>query len=71
METVKPFAQTHNGKISQGIMADVEVYGWVLVKAYHAIWLQQIVNSRAQWSDVDAKLKFRRALVWHAAHQEA
>ena len=50
-------------------MEDAEVYGWALVWAYHAVWLQQIENDTTQWMDVDAKLEVRRMLVWHADRQ--
>ena len=56
METVKPVRKPFILRHLKDLMADTEVYGWATVHAYHAVWLQQIENGRAQWMDVDAKL---------------
>ena len=66
METVKPALKLIMSEHLKELMADTEVYGWVPVRAYHVVWLQQIENGRAKWSDVNEKLEFCRALVWHA-----
>ena len=47
------------------LMADTELYGWEDVRAFHAIWLQQMEQGRATWKDGYLKLTYRRALVWH------
>ena len=65
-EMAKPALKPTMARHLKELMADAEVYGWIPVRAYH-VWLQQIENGRAQWIDVDAKLEFRRALVWHTA----
>ena len=49
----------------QWLMADGEVYGWPVVLAYHAAWLQHLEQGRAMWGDDDTKLKLRHACVWH------
>ena len=71
METLKSSFKHIMAKHLKELMADAEVYGWAPVGAYHAVWIQQIKNSQAQWTHVDAKLEFRRTLVWHAASQVA
>ena len=50
------------------LTADAEIYGWEPLRAFHAIWLQQLVNGKANWGDEDKKLEFRRALVWNLVH---
>ena len=70
-EMVKPSIKPFMAKHFKDLMADVEVYGCAPVKAYYAVWLQQIENGRVQWSDSDAKPEFRRVLVWYASQQEA
>ena len=67
METVKPMVKLHMSKHLKELMADAEVYGCNPVRDYHAVWLQQIENGRAKWSNEDAKLEFHRSLVWHTA----
>ena len=64
--SIKPFMAKHRKEV----IADAEVYGWVPVRAYHAVWLQQIENGIVQWAYVDAKLEFRRVLVWHSSQIE-
>ena len=50
------------------LAVDTEIYGWVPVKAYHAVWrLQWVENGRANWADSDGKMEFRGSLVWHSA----
>ena len=59
MEVVKPDLKPIMARDLKELMTNAEVYGWAPVWTYHAIWLQQIVNGRAQWTDVDAPLEFR------------
>ena len=47
------------------LMSDSDIYGWALVHTYHVVWLQQINNGRAKWTDSYAKLEFHHAFVWH------
>ena len=48
----------------QELMANGEAYRWPVVLAYHAAWLQHLEQGRAAWTDLNAKLKLRQALVW-------
>ena len=64
METAKPALKPIMAKHLKELMAHSEVYGWAPVLAYHAVWLQQILNNHVQWSDTNARLGFRQALVW-------
>ena len=41
------------------------LYSWEPVRAYHAVWPQQVENSHVEWDDSEAKLQFCHALVWH------
>ena len=43
----------------QDIMADVELYGWEPIRAFHAIWLQQLEQGCVTWADEEVKLKYR------------
>ena len=49
----------------QDLMSDAELYGWEPVRAFHAIWLQQLEQGRVAWDDEQVKLKYTWALVWH------
>ena len=40
----------------QELMADMELYGWELVRAFHAIWLQQLENRHVKWDAVEEKM---------------
>ena len=51
----------------QELMADAELYGWEPIRAFHAVWLQQLENGQVKWDDVKAKLWFHHTLVWHPA----
>ena len=51
----------------QDLMSDVELYGWELVKAFHAIWLLQLEQGRVMSANEGVKLRYRWALVWHQA----
>ena len=48
------------------LMGDVGLHRWEHVRAYHGVWLNQLEQRRFTWDDVEAKLRFRTALVWHA-----
>ena len=48
-------------------MADTELYGWNLIRAYHTVWAQQLKNGRAEWADYEVKMEIRKSLVWHSA----
>ena len=49
----------------QELKEDGEHYGWLVVRAYHADWLQNIEQGRAAWGDASAKLRLQCVLVWH------
>ena len=42
---------------------------WPVVRAYHAVWLQHLEQSRATWEDDGIRLMLKRALVWHRVAQ--
>ena len=45
------------------LMADMATYSLELVCAYHAVWIQRLVNGWTNWNDAECKLEFPRALV--------
>ena len=45
------------------LMADAELYGWEAIRAFHAVWLQQMEQKWVTWKDADIKLSFRCASV--------
>ena len=47
------------------LMGDVDLYRLERVCTYHSVWLNQIQQGRYTWDDNEAKLQFRRVLVWH------
>ena len=47
----------------QELMEVVEVYGWKVVKDYHAAWLQLMEQGRAAWGDNAKKERLRRLMV--------
>ena len=49
----------------QELMEDWEHYGWPVVRAYHATWIQNIEQGRVAWGAEAIKLKLWHALVWH------
>ena len=67
METIKPTLKPVMRKHLKKLIANAQVYGWALVRAYRTVWLQQIENGRAKWTDAEVKLEFHRALMGHAS----
>ena len=63
MDTVKPSLRPIMSKHLKELILDAEVHGWALVRAYHMVWLQQIVNGKAMKADTDGKPELCRALV--------
>ena len=52
----------------QDLISDAEVYSWELVRAFHAIWLQQREQGRVTWpADEEVKLKYKQTIVWYRA----
>ena len=47
------------------MMEDGETFGWPVVKAYHAAWLQHLEQGRATCDNEVTRLKLIRTLVWH------
>ena len=47
------------------LKGNVELYGWEAVHAFHAMWLQQIEQGHASWTNQDIILTFHQALMWH------
>ena len=35
------------------------------VRAFHAIWFQELNEGRVTWTNEEAKLKYRHTLLWH------
>ena len=35
----------------RALLQDVDVYGWRVVREYHAAWLQLLEQGRATWKD--------------------
>ena len=52
----------------QELMGYADLYSWEPIRAFHAIWLQQLEQGRVTWDDKDAKVKFSVALS-HSAFQ--
>ena len=48
----------------QELMENIEVYGWKVVKDYHAVWLQLLEQGGAAWSDTAKKRKLRHLMEW-------
>ena len=51
-------------RILQDLFEDVEVYGWMVVREYHAAWLQLIEQGWAVWGDDTMRAQLRRLMVW-------
>ena len=51
----------------QDLMSDAQMYGWERVRTFQGVWLNQIEQWHYTWMDREEMLKFRKALVWHAA----
>ena len=67
MATEKPSVHPCMAQHLYDQMGDAELYGWELVRACHAVWLHQQEQVKMTWVDVDAKIKYRRALVCYGA----
>ena len=46
MDLEKPSLRQFMDSLLQELIADTELYGWKPVRAYHAIWLQQVENGQ-------------------------
>ena len=49
----------------QKLMADTVLYECDKVRVFHAMFLNQLEQGQATWGDEEAKMRFKRALVWH------
>ena len=43
------------------------IYGWKVVRNYHAIWLQHLESERATWENSAIRSDLRRTHVWNSA----
>ena len=65
VEPLGQFRQVMTTRLEE-LMEDVDPYGWEKVKAYpNAASLNQLKQKWTNWSDGEARMKLRRALVWH------
>ena len=46
------------------LLQDVDVYGWWVVREYHAAWLQLLDQGQAMWMDEGERTELRRLMVW-------
>ena len=67
MEAETPVVYPLMDEHLQELMGDAELCGWEPVRAFHAVWLQQLKHGWVTWPETDAKVKYRCALVWHCA----
>ena len=56
-QSVRPYMLQH----LQDLMADADLYGWEPIRAFHAIWFQQLEQSHVTWDNEEVKLKYQRA----------
>ena len=47
---------------------NAELYCWETVRAYHAVWTNQLEKGRVTWEDEEEKVQFRQVLIWHPAN---
>ena len=48
----------------RALLQDVDVYGWKVVREYHAAWLQLLEQGWATWQDEGERAELRRFMVW-------
>ena len=48
----------------RALLQDVDVYGWRVVRDYHAAWLQLLEQGWATWMDEGERTELRRLMVW-------
>ena len=41
----------------QNLMGDTELYSWETIRAFHAMWFQQLELGRVTWADEEVKVK--------------
>ena len=63
MATEKPSVHPNMVQHFQELMSNVEIYGWEPVRAFHALWLQQLEHSRVTWANEDINLRYKQVLV--------
>lgn len=71
MKTIKSAIKPLRAKHMKELMGNTDVYVWPVMRLYHTVWLQQLKNGHASWSDAETKLNFRCALVWNATSQHS
>ena len=58
--SVKEYMMLH----LQEMMEEVELYGWRVVREFHAAWLHLIEQGRTAWGETSKKEKLCHQLVW-------
>ena len=48
----------------RALLQDVDMYGWRVVRDFHAAWLQLLEQGRATWMDEGERTELRRLMVW-------
>ena len=61
MDTIRNQMATH----LEELVEDGEIFRWLVVRAYHAAWLQHLELGRATWADDSIRLKLWIAFKWH------
>ena len=67
MEGEKATVRAQMASYLKDLMSDSELYGWDKVRAYHAVWLNQLEQGQVSWDDQEEKLCFRCVLIWQPA----
>ena len=47
----------------QELFEDVKIYGWMVLREYHATWLQLLEQGKAAWGDDTKSTQLRRVMV--------
>ena len=66
MEQQKPQLKSRMLRHLQQLMTDEPIYGWEVVRNFHAIWMQQLESKRARWGDDSTRADLRRTHVWNS-----
>ena len=62
-----PFLLAGGRALVPGGMECPDLIPPVQLRAFHAMWLNQLEQGRVTWEDEEAKLKFTWALIWYPA----
>ena len=66
MATQKPRRKAMMEQHLKELMTDEPIYGWEVVRNYHAIWLQHLESERATWENSGISSDLRRTHVWNS-----